>query len=322
MIIWMREQKTFGKRTAVSGGKEVHRKYLILSEGFQTEPIYFSALRAYSEALGISSLVDIIPIERSSLEKGFSNPKVLVRYLVSKLNENSNSFLFGSLINAVMEVLDGFELFQRWQGLSDKISAELRNYVEEVLGKTLTDSVEKESIRAVIQDAMLHIRGKFGYLATLVLDGSDIEASLENQLITYDESLDRICLVIDRDRKSFSSEQYNFVVSVCEKHHIDLYVSNPCFEFWLLLHYRKRNELNVPKLKKNEKNPGNNKTYTESELLNVDPTYRKNNYRVQEFIGRIDTAIMNSKEFACLVDDLENEVGSNIAFLIEKIRSE
>ena len=74
MIIGMREQKTFGKRTAVSGGKEVHRKYLILSEGFQTEPIYFSALRAYSEALGISSLVDIIPIERSSLEKGFSNP--------------------------------------------------------------------------------------------------------------------------------------------------------------------------------------------------------------------------------------------------------
>lgn len=111
----MREKKVFGERTATKEKREVRRKYLILSEGSQTEPIYFSCLADNSSSLGISSLIQIVQLERSSFEIGLSNPKTLAKYLISKLNETDKTFIYGSLINAVMDVLNTFDIFMRWQ---------------------------------------------------------------------------------------------------------------------------------------------------------------------------------------------------------------
>ena len=63
--------------------------------------------------------------------------------------------------------------------------------------------------------------------------------------------------IIDRDRESFVSSsknnQYKYVVEKCEEMGFGLYVTNPCFEFWLLLHFDKVFELDRDKLLENPK---------------------------------------------------------------------
>ena len=64
-----------------------------------------------------------------------------------------------------------------------------------------------------------------------------ISEILQIQELTYAEGFDKICLIVDRDPLSFSEEQYDQVVQICKERQIDFYVTNPCFEFWLLLHF-------------------------------------------------------------------------------------
>ena len=46
-------------------------------------------------------------------------------------------------------------------------------------------------------------------------------------------------LVVDKDK--WTDKQLNDVKEKCNKNHFSLTVSNPCFEYWLLLHFEKRN---------------------------------------------------------------------------------
>ena len=44
-------------------------------------------------------------------------------------------------------------------------------------------------------------------------------------------------MVVDRDKDSFTEEQYDKVVEFCKKNNVSLYVSNPSFELWLYMHF-------------------------------------------------------------------------------------
>ena len=319
----MREKKVFGERTATKEKREVRRKYLILSEGSQTEPIYFSCLADNSSSLGISSLIQIVQLERSSFEIGLSNPKTFAKYLISKLNETDKTFIYGSLINAVMDVLNTFDIFMRWQGLSMMIENELKDFVKFELKKALEDTIDIGLIKTTVMRAVIHLRNKFGYLSAMVIESGDIEDSLNGQLITFDSEVDKICLVVDRDRKSFSAEQYDAVMKICRENDIKLFVSNPCFELWLLFHVCNPDTLDISKLKKNEKIPGlePKKTYSETELIKYVSNYKKNSFDPLVFINKIDNAICNEKLFTEKLDELKNDVGTNIGTLIEEMRT-
>lgn len=41
--------------------------------------------------------------------------------------------------------------------------------------------------------------------------------NIENEQITYSEDIDKMCLIVDRDKKSFKEEQYNYVKEECKK---------------------------------------------------------------------------------------------------------
>ncbi len=56
----MRESKTFGTRSVASKSKEALKKYILVFEGYKTEPIYFKEVNALREQIGISSLVEIV----------------------------------------------------------------------------------------------------------------------------------------------------------------------------------------------------------------------------------------------------------------------
>lgn len=63
-------------------------------------------------------------------------------------------------------------------------------------------------------------------------------------------------------------------------------VTNPCFEFWLLLHYDQVLNLNRDMLLENPK-VSSKRRYTEHELRKLLKGYSKNNYDAELLIGKM-----------------------------------
>lgn len=68
----------------------------------------------------------------------------------------------------------------------------------------------------------------------LLLLGIDVE--YRRYLQKYDKATDIFGVVLDRDCGSHSHEAMEASVKYCQEKGFHCYVSNPCFEFWLLLH--------------------------------------------------------------------------------------
>lgn len=125
--------------------------------------------------------------------------------------------------------------------------------------------------------------------------------------------------IVDRDKDSFVSGQYKYVVDKCKECGFMLCVSNPCFEFWLLLHFDEVLSLDKDKLLNNPKMNAKRR-YAEYSLKIVYPGYRKSSYCAERFVKNIDIAIENEKKFCEDINELEHTVGSNIGVLIEEMR--
>lgn len=108
--------------------------------------------------------------------------------------------------------------------------------------------------------------------------------------------------------------------SKCVEKKFGLYVTNPCFEFWLLLHFDEVFELDPDKLLENSKVTAKRR-YAEQELRRIYPQYGKNSYKAVEIVKHIDKAIENEKKFCEDVVRLKNKVGSNLGRLIEEMKS-
>ena len=48
---------------------------------------------------------------------------------------------------------------------------------------------------------------------------------------------DELCLVIDRDKQSWTEATISEVAQFCHAKQYILALSNPCFELWLLIHH-------------------------------------------------------------------------------------
>ena len=142
--------------------------------------------------------------------------------------------------------------------------------------------------------------------------------NIENKQITYSEDIDKMCLIVDRDKKSFKEEQYNYVKEECKRKNFKFYVTNPCFEFWLLLHFDEVHSINREKLLEN-KRASSKVRYVESELKKYFP-YNKNKYNAELLIEKIDLAIENEKRFCEDIEELKDKLGSNIGLLIKELK--
>lgn len=96
-------------------------------------------------------------------------------------------------------------------------------------------------------------------------------------------------------------------------------MTNPCFEFWLLLHFDDVERLDNGKLLENLKVTAKRR-YTEQELRNRMKNYTKSSYDTGWFVNRIDTAIENEKKYCEDENELEHSVGSRVGILIEEMR--
>lgn len=151
----------------------------------------------------------------------------------------------------------------------------------------------------------------------------DVPFIIQEHVITYAEGFDKICFVVDRDKESFvahtKNNQYEYVLKKCKENGFGFYLTNPCFEFWLLLHFDDVEQLDEGQLCDNPKVTAKRR-YTEQELRKRMSGYTKSSYDVEWFMRRINIAIQNEKKYCEDVEKLEYLVGSRVGLLIEELR--
>jgi len=133
---------------------------------------------------------------------------------------------------------------------------------------------------------------------------------------------DELWLVIDRDKQSWTVEEIAKVAQVCYQKGYYLAVSNPCFEFWLLLHLNSLEEYSDTTLQEflDNKKVTSNRTRLEMELVLQLGSYNKSNLETSSFLPFIKEAIERAKQLDMNPEQRwPNQLGTRVYILVEKI---
>lgn len=161
-----------------------------------------------------------------------------------------------------------------------------------------------------------HSLGTNSHPLTIIDEAKDVIDSCD----TFFSDLDVVCIIVDRDSKSFSLAQYDEADSMCRQYDFKLIITNPCIELWLLLHYSDLSGYCLQELLENKKTGERTKT----EILLKDDflhgSYNKARIKFErDFKPYVRVAIENSKKYAISVDELKTKIGTNIGSLIEEM---
>ena len=312
----MREKRNFAERTKISKEDRTRKKYFLVFEGSRTEEIYFDTINELKGKIGINPLIEIISIERTYTEEGWSNPKKILEQLLKDLEEIEDGKLsYKTLVDKIMEIIvedKNFSLKISKKSNLKEVIEDIENEIESL--ENTVKNIEEDCITllSIITKKVFLVKEEIANILEKVLE------NIGNQQITYSEDIDKMCLIVDRDKKSFKEEQYNYVKEECKRKNFKFYVTNPCFEFWLLLHFDEVHSINREKLLEN-KRASSKVRYVESELKKYFP-YNKNKYNAELLIEKIDLAIENEKRFCEDIEELKDKLGSNIGLLIKELK--
>ena len=312
----MREKRNFAERTKISKEDRTRKKYFLVFEGSRTEEIYFDTINELKGKIGINPLIEIISIERTYSEYGWSNPKKILEQLLKDLEEIEDEKLsYKTLVDKIMEIIvedKNFSLKISKKSNLKEVIEDIENEIESL--ENTVKNIEEDCITllSIITKKVFLVKEEIANILEKVLE------NIGNQQITYSEDIDKMCLIVDRDKKSFKEEQYNYVKEECKRKNFKFYVTNPCFEFWLLLHFDEVHSINRKKLLEN-KRASSKVRYVESELKKYFP-YNKNKYNAELLIEKIDLAIENEKRFCEDIEELKDKLGSNIGLLIKELK--
>lgn len=141
----------------------------------------------------------------------------------------------------------------------------------------------------------------------------------------FEWEYDEICLIFDRDSQSFKDSQFDRVLHICEKNNYQLCMTNPTFEFFLLLHLVHQNEINEKKVMENKKET-KHKRYVEyqlnEKLKEHGKSFKKNQYDASYFVERFSDVKKNGESYLKEASKLKDEIGTSLYFVIENILNE
>ncbi len=129
---------------------------------------------------------------------------------------------------------------------------------------------------------------------------------------------DELWMIIDTDKWRNIPQ----IIIECKKAgNMHVAVSNPCFEFWLLLHIKNigefsQNELDL--ILKNEKITSK-KNYVDKIIMEILGSYNKNNPQLDNFLPHIDYAIIQAKGLDFDNEEFPSKLGSHIYKIIDKL---
>ena len=266
---------------------EVKRKYFFVLEGEKTEDIYIRELPNY---LREDALADIVLLERVE-------------------SSNSNQFKITEAISRYLEQ-------------SQMISVEQKERILELC----TRFDEYKINEAELVDTIQKILGELAEHFVVDYNENVIEqVKLLNELRNYEKGFDKICLILDRDYRSFKSEQFDKVINICNENDFLLGLSNPNFEFYLLLHLTDATNSNVNDIAENRRmsKSKSSRKYTEH-LLNEEMrksglSYQKKRYDAKFFLDRFKNVLEYSTYYEQDNTCLKEKVGTSVQNIIKDL---
>lgn len=262
---------------------EPKRVVFLSVEGTKTEVQYLHFIEQYRERLGINAIVHI---------------EVLRRHDTKSDPEN------------VLELLEEYIQFREDKMFEKKIdSLCLKEYSTEIIKSYL----ENPSCLPAKQ------RNKF----QAVLREEQIDLLYLDFLNKYQGKDDEFGIVIDRDCGSHSAKQMKSVVEKCREKHYLCYITNPCIEFWQLLHVSDVAFEYAELLEDIGRNETDGKKHTFVSNLLYEKTGERKGIQAKNFekyyLPNVDLAVERAKKFAPSNQLLE-KIGSNLWELIELLR--
>jgi hypothetical protein len=260
--------------------------YFISVEGVATEVEYLQGLSDYRTELGINALVNIEVLRRKTKD-GYSAPEQVIELLEEYLSlREAGNNIFPDIPD---EIKNNFspDFIQLYIETPESISPKERNRFELALRKT-------------------------GY-----------DLAYRKYLSKYTSNLDEFCILIDRDTGSHSSEDMNFILQYCKGKNYRCFITNPCFEFWLLLHFSDVYEEYSDQLDliRENKKVSNAHTFVSNEL-SVKAHHGKKGIAFKEkYLPHIEEAIIRASKFASDNEALITDIGCNIWILIKEMQS-
>lgn len=260
--------------------------YFISVEGVATEVEYLQGLSDYRTELGINALVNIEVLRRKTKD-GYSAPEQVIELLEEYLSlREAGNNIFSDIPD---EIKNNFspDFIQLYIETPGSISPKERNRFELALRKT-------------------------GY-----------DLAYRKYLSKYTSNFDEFCILIDRDAGSHSSEDMNFILQYCKEKKYRCFITNPCFEFWLLLHFSDVYEEYSDQLDliRENKKVSNAHTFVSNEL-SVKAHHGKKGIAFKEkYLPHIEEAIIRASKFASDNEALITDIGCNIWILIKEMQS-
>lgn len=142
----MREKRRFAERTRISKEDRTIKKYFLVFEGNRTEGIYFNAINELKDKIGINPLIEIISIERTYTEEGWSNPKKILEQLLKDLEEIENGkFSYKTLVDKIIEIIMEDEKFFSKiskETSSKEIIEDIKNEIESL--DSIVENIEED----------------------------------------------------------------------------------------------------------------------------------------------------------------------------------
>ncbi|MBQ5559740.1 MAG: RloB domain-containing protein [Lachnospiraceae bacterium] len=260
--------------------------YFISVEGVATEVEYLQGLSDYRTELGINALVNIEVLRRKTKD-GYSAPEQVIELLEEYLSlREAGNNIFSDIPD---EIKNNFspDFIQLYIETPESISPKERNRFELALRKT-------------------------GY-----------DLAYRKYLSKYTSNLDEFCILIDRDTGSHSSEDMNFILQYCKEKNYRCFITNPCFEFWLLLHFSDVYEeyLDQFDLIRENKKVSNAHTFVSNELSAKAHHGKKGIAFKEKYLPHIEEAIIRASKFASDNEALITDIGCNIWILIKEMQS-
>ncbi|MBM6733535.1 RloB family protein [Megasphaera stantonii] len=252
-------------------------------EGTKTEVKYFQYIERFREQLGIEAIVHIEVLRRNDTK---SDP------------------------NSVLALLEEYIHFRESNTFITELSKlELRNYDISFIKTYLEnpDSISKRN------------RNKF----EAVLKNERLDLCYLDFLSKYQGENDAFGIVLDRDCGSHSVKQMNDIIKKCREKQYHCFITNPCLEFWQLLHvsnvaeeYKDQlNDILANRLDPQGNSFVSNLLYSKTNQRKALPLKTFQTY----YLPNVDLAIERAQAFAPN-SDLIHELGSDLWKLFDLLR--
>lgn len=273
------------------------------SEGYATEPLYFQALDDNREVVGIPERIQVLALQRESADAGVSDPIRVVDLLDTYMKSlRSGRYSLDLILEQVRDQMPDPD-----PELKSKVLEKCSNLVDEE-----GFAVDPNAVVAILKEIFSESYG--------------VELEYRpRELPEYREGIDRICVVIDRDRENRDATKMDEFLHRCSQSGYEPYISNPCFELWLLMHFDEYDMIDRNILLKNPMK--GSKRFTESELDKIlrnkfNRGYKKSEFDTMTFVQRTDEAIKRSLTSCVDPHRLKSELGTNLGLLLKEMKQE